>query len=250
MAQKYTIFLPDGTPLRGDVSVKTGLPPTLAPSILAARYAHYTVTSGVVHFGDGASGARPPAGSSGHAGGVNVMLCDGSVRMFQPNQTDLAFLASPAGRAPLEQIPQSGPGALFLDCQGTPAHEIDTFLRRLDLVLRSGGRAVERLTIGLHFTQLAPAAAQTATPNARTVPSQFRMLVLSPSPGDPNLRARSTAAAAAPAAGIGRYTSGFEKTFTVWNVCPAQFSSGGGTGAQGSVHTEKMTITYEHIEPS
>jgi prepilin-type processing-associated H-X9-DG protein len=243
MAQKFTIFLPDGTPLRADVSVKTGLPAGLLPAALAARQSHYTVTGGVVTFGDGVTGARPPTGARGHAGGVNAMMMDGSVRMFQPNQSDLAFLSQSAGRVPLEQITHSGPGALFLDCQGTPAPEIANFLRRLELAA-GAGRAIERLKIGANPPPTAPAAA----PGAHTVPSQMRVLTLSPGPAGPHLQARGAPApAAAAAVGIDRFTQGFEKTFTILSVFPAQFSGGATSAQSNSIAMEKITLTYDHI---
>jgi prepilin-type processing-associated H-X9-DG protein len=243
MAQKFTIFLPDGTPLRADVSVKTGLPAGLLPAALAARHSHYTVTGGVVTFGDGVTGARLPTGARGHAGGLNAMMMDGSVRMVQPNPSDLAFLSQLAGRVPLEQITQSGPGALFLDCQGTPAPEIANFVRRLELAA-GAGRPIDRLKIGANP---APTAAASA-PGAHTVPSQMRVLTLSPRPAGPHLQARGAPApaTAAAAVGIDRFTQGFEKTFTILNVFPTQFS-GGAASAQNSIATEKITLAHEGI---
>jgi hypothetical protein len=165
--------------------------------------------------------------------------------MFQPNQSELAFLANHAGRAPLEQITQTGPGALFLDCQGTPAAEIDNFPKRLELAIRSG-RAIERIKIGANQTPTA--SAQASAPGARTVPSQFRTVVLAPSPPNPHPRARRAAAPAAPAAGIDRFTQGFEKTFTIFNVFPTQFSGGAGAASQGSsIAMEKITLVHEGI---
>ena len=248
MAQKFTLFLADGTPLRAEVSVKTGLPASLTPAALAARYSAYTLTDGVVRFGDGVSGARPPSGPR-HAGGANFAMMDGSVRMFQPNQSDLVFLANLAGRVPLEQVTQTGPGVLFLNCQGTPITEIDNFLRRMELAIRSGGRAVERLKIGGNLTQARGAPAPSPAPGAHTVPSQMRTILLSPSPSNPGLRTRGAVPATTAATGIDRFTQGFEKTFTVRNVFPTHLSGGTPTASRGnSLLTEKITMTYEGIE--
>jgi len=246
MAQKFTLFLADGTPVRAEVSVKTNLPASLAPSTLASRSSAYTVTGGVVRFGDGVSGARLPSGPR-HAGGANFAMMDGSVRMFQPNQSDLVFLTSLAGRVPLEQVTQTGPGALFLNCQGTPIPEIENFLRQIELAVRSG-RAVERLKIGGNLTQAPGAAAPSAATGAHTVPNQMRTILLSPSPPNPALRTRSAIPAAA-ATGIDRFTQGFQKTFTVRNVFPTHLSGGTPTASRGnSVAVETITLTYEKIE--
>ena len=249
MSQKFTLFLPDGTPLRADVSVKTGLPPSLAPSALAT---HYSVSDGVVHFGDGITGARPPAGSAVHAGGMNVALADGSVRMFQPNQPDLAFLTNRAGRTPLEQLSQSGPGALFLNCQGSPHCEVDNFLARLEFAIKTSRRAIKQLKIVANPAPIPKGPAPSSSPGARVVPSQIKVLTLSPAPPGLNLRDRSREPGRpAPPAAINRLAQGFEKTFNILNVFPAQFGGLAAKALQSSAAVrEEITLSFEELRIS
>jgi hypothetical protein len=88
MPVKYTLFLPDGTPIRADVSVQTHLPAGHTPRTLA-----------------------------------QLATSPGTAAARQTNQTDWEFLQRSIARVPLGGLATSGPGLLFVRVSATPAGE-------------------------------------------------------------------------------------------------------------------------------
>ncbi len=156
MSQTLAVVLSDGTSLRAGVTFKQGLPVGLA-------------------HGAPARLPRP--------GGAGFSLAIGSPRQIaQVGQTDWAFLTDRAGRLPLDQLRGSRSGALFLNFGGNPRSEIESFLRRLELVEADSSGLVRSFKIADNGspppTGRLPAPGPRSTPGSHIAPSQTKVIVM------------------------------------------------------------------------